>query len=356
MIWPTKNIEDLFQQPTPQIKGVPKKEYKSAGSFPIIDQGAQLIAGYSDNEKKVYRSNLPVVVFGDHTRIFKYIDFPFVPGADGTKILIPSLELNPKYFYFVLQNCELENLGYSRHFKVLKNKKISLPPLSVQKRIVGKIEKLMRKIEEAKKLRQEAIEETDQIIPSALHQILNSKLKKCTLVELVEALDYEQPTKYIVNSINYNDNYATPVLTAGKSFILGYTNEKDGVFQELPVIIFDDFTTAIKYVDFPFKVKSSAMKILHAKKNKADIKYLFYIMQTIKFESVQHKRFWISEYSKIKIPLPPLSEQKKIVVYLDSLSEKVEKLKNYQLQTAADLDALTQSILRQAFEGKLTTS
>ena len=134
------------------------------------------------------------------------------------------------------------------------------------------------------------------------------------MVELGEVLDYEQPTKYIVASVDYDDSYSTPVLTAGKTFILGYTNEKDGIFKEkLPVIIFDDFTTAIKFVDFPFKVKSSAMKILHAKKDKADIRFLFYVMQKIKFVSHKHKRYWISEYSKIKIPLPPLEVQLKIV-------------------------------------------
>ncbi len=140
-----------------------------------------------------------------------------------------------------------------------------------------------------------------------------------SMVKLGEVLDYEQPTKYIVNSIDYEDKYTTPVLTAGKSFVLGYTNEKEGVFQdELPVIIFDDFTTATKYVDFPFKVKSSAMKILHVKKDKANIKYVFYVMQKIDFSSSTHKRYWISEYSKIKIPLPPLSIQQEIVAELDS--------------------------------------
>src|SRR3989344_8622628 len=102
--------------------------------------------------------------------------------------------------------------------------------------------------------------------------------------KLAEVLDYEQPGKYIVSSKNYRSEYKTPVLTAGKTFILGNTNEKENIFpaEKLPVIIFDDFTTAIKFVDFPFKVKSSAMKILHPKKKEADAKYLFYLMQTIK--------------------------------------------------------------------------
>ncbi|MDE2014927.1 MAG: N-6 DNA methylase [Patescibacteria group bacterium] len=148
---------------------------------------------------------------------------------------------------------------------------------------------------------------------------VDRKDTKWPMVELGEILDYEQPTKYIVHSVDYKDEYDTPVLTAGKTFILGRTNEKDGIFRDkLPVIIFDDFTTATKFVDFPFKVKSSAMKILHAKKEKADARYVFYVMQNIAFAFTEHKRFWISEYSKIKIPLPPLKIQKQIVEELSN--------------------------------------
>jgi len=153
------------------------------------------------------------------------------------------------------------------------------------------------------------------------------KNAKWPMIELGEALDYEQPTNYIVKSTNYADEHKTPVLTAGKSFILGYTNESEGIFKKgLPVIIFDDFTTATKLVDFPFKVKSSAMKILHAKKNKANIKYIFYVMQKIDFESSTHKRYWISEYSKIKIPLPPLGVQEKIVSEIEGFEENIDHL------------------------------
>ena len=129
-------------------------------------------------------------------------------------------------------------------------------------------------------------------------------------------LQYEQPTKYIVKSANYSREYETPVLTAGKSFILGRTNEKEGIFpaENLPVIIFDDFTTATKFVDFPFKVKSSAMKILTVRdRSVADAKFVFLAMQDLAHDASRHKRYWIAEYSKLKIPLPALSVQKTLV-------------------------------------------
>lgn len=146
----------------------------------------------------------------------------------------------------------------------------------------------------------------------------NSINSEWEMVQLEDVLDYEQPTKYIVESVDYNDSYPTPVLTAGKTFLLGKTNEIEGIFKEnLPVVIFDDFTTASKYVDFPFKVKSSAMKILHAKSDKILIRYAYYAIQNLDFPINEHKRYWISEYSKLHIPLPPLDVQEQIVAELD---------------------------------------
>ena len=150
--------------------------------------------------------------------------------------------------------------------------------------------------------------------------------EKWEMVKLGDVLKYEQPTKYIVSSDIYNENFEIPVLTAGKSFLLGYTNEKKNIFTNTPVIIFDDFTTAIKFVDFPFKVKSSAMKILNPT-DKINIKYIYYLMTTIKSDTGLHKRYWISKYANIKITLPPLEVQKQIADELDRITGLMEKRK-----------------------------
>jgi type I restriction enzyme S subunit len=164
-------------------------------------------------------------------------------------------------------------------------------------------------------------------------------------VKLGDVLEYEQPSKYIVDSINYSDTFPTPVLTAGKSFILGYTDETTGVFDNLPVIIFDDFTTAFHYVDFPFKVKSSAMKILKPLRERADIKYLYYKMQTISIDNDLHKRYWISKYSQIQILLPPLPQQQKIANILDA----ADALRQNDKALIAKYDELTQSLFLDMF-------
>ena len=143
--------------------------------------------------------------------------------------------------------------------------------------------------------------------------------------KLEDIVDYEQPQRYIVESTDYNDTYKTPVLTAGKSFVIGYTNETAGIFNNLPVIIFDDFTTDSKYVDFPFKVKSSAMKILHVK-NGVNIKYVYYFMSITRLVGKTHKRYWISEYSKLNIPLPPYNEQCRIVEAIENINRRIDDI------------------------------
>ena len=173
---------------------------------------------------------------------------------------------------------------------------------------------------------------------------------------LEELLEYEQPNQYIVESTDYNDSYAIPVLTAGKSFILGYTNETSGVFTKLPVIIFDDFTTATQYVNFQFKVKSSAMKILHINTALVDPKFIFYRLQVIDFDHNTHKRYWIQQYSKIKVKIPSLSVQLRIVARIEELFSQLDAGVETLKKTKAQLAVYRQAVLKEAFEGRLTDS
>lgn len=166
-----------------------------------------------------------------------------------------------------------------------------------------------------------------------------------TKVKLGDVLQYEQPTKYIVSSEDYDDSYSTPVLTAGQSFILGYTNETNDIYINTPAIIFDDFTTATKFVNFPFKVKSSAMKILTCNSEIADIRYMFYQLQKINVLATQHKRYWISTYAILDIHLPPLSVQQQIADILD----KADSLRQKDQALLQKYDELAQAIFYDMF-------
>ena len=243
--------------------------------------------------------------------------------------------------------------------EIIVNTPMPVPPIEEQKRIVYEIEKWFRiiKVIDDSELSIRAVTDTckAKILDLAIHgklvpQDQNDEpaielLRRInpdftpsdnlhyegtlplgwSLCRLEDILEYEQPQAYIVKSTDYSEKYETPVLTPGKSFILGYTNESDGICNTLPVIIFDDFTTESKYVDFPFKVKSSAMKILRVK-GEIDIRYVTFFMSITRLTGDTHKRYWISEYSKLCIPLPPLQEQKRIVAKIVELNEQLDRL------------------------------
>lgn len=143
--------------------------------------------------------------------------------------------------------------------------------------------------------------------------------------KIKDLLDYERPDKYIVKNECYANTGKIPVLTANKSFILGYTNEDFGVYKNIPAIIFDDFTTDSKYVDFPFKVKSSAIKILRSKSKHPNLKFLYEIIKSINFIARNHKRYYISEYQNIDVVVPPWEEQKKIAEILSTVDDEIQK-------------------------------
>jgi hypothetical protein len=174
---------------------------------------------------------------------------------------------------------------------------------------------------------------------------------ECTFEDL---LDYEQPTKYVVRSTKYSDDFKTPVLTAGKSFIKGYTNETDGIFDILPTIIFDDFTTATQFVDFEFKVKSSAMKILVPTSKLVNMKFVYNCIQVNQVRNDTHKRYWISVYAKKKILLPSLVEQNAILSKTEELFSDLDNgIANFK-KAQDQLKIYRQAVLKKAFQGGFT--
>lgn len=143
--------------------------------------------------------------------------------------------------------------------------------------------------------------------------------------KIKDLLCFERPDAYIVKNDSYTNKGKTPVLTANKSFILGYTDEDFGIYKNVPVIIFDDFTTDSKYVDFPFKIKSSAIKILRSRSEHPNLKFIFELIKSINFPIGNHKRYYISEFQDIDVAVPPWEEQKKIGEILSSVDEEIQK-------------------------------
>ena len=262
----------------------------------------------------------------------------------------------PKFIYSIFQriNWKLYNEASgvpSLSKSTIEKIKIFIPSKHEQEKIASFLTSVDTKIEQLTKKEQLLQQYKKSVMQKIFNQEIRFKADDgsqfCDWEEkkLGDILDYIQPTKYLVKDTEYNDSYTIPVLTAGKTFILGYTNETDGVFENnLPVIIFDDFTTANKFVNFPFKAKSSAMKILTPKDNN-NIKFIYEAMQMIKYEVGGHERHWISKFSFLNIFIPYIEEQIKIANFLSSIDTKIEQTQK-QLESSKEFK---KALLQQMF-------
>lgn len=366
--WVERELKDVFDVITGKTPSKKQPEF-FGGDIPFVKPGDL------DKEKFIYYTE------EDSLTDKGFKNAPFLPkysvlvscignlgkkailGVDGScnqqiNAILPNKYVDYKYVYYYINKIIywMKQNASATTVTILNKSKFEqapflLPPLNEQKRIVKTIEEKFAKIDngiEKLKIAQEQIVQYKQTV-------LNFYYKKDSsgyLCKLNDILKYKQPTKHIVKSTKYDNLYKTPVLTAGKSFIIGYTNETTGICNELPVIIFDDFTTSSQFVDFPFKVKSSAMKILYSTKE-ANIKYLYYYMQTIQHKAHTHKRYWISEYSQRKIFLPSFDEQAQVVKEIEKRFEVADKAEKVIINNLDKAQLLKQSILKKAFEGRL---
>ncbi|WP_187926386.1 restriction endonuclease subunit S [Helicobacter pylori] len=260
----------------------------------------------------------------------------------GFQSLIPLEKINNEFLYYLmltLKNKLLKLASGSTFLEVspnkIKNLLIPLPPLNEQIAIANVLSGLDRYLcsLDALILKKESVKKALSFELLSQRKRLKGFNQNWQRVRLGDILSYEQPTKFLVATTQYLQKGFTPILTAGKTFILGYTNDKHGIYTNIPVIIFDDFTTDSKMVNFPFKVKSSAIKILSLRdNNQADLKYIYEKLTLLKHQVTDHKRYWIDEFSNFEIFLPPLNEQIAIANILSALDNEIISLKNKKRQ------------------------
>ncbi len=328
-------------------KSITKKAV-TFGKVPVISGGRQ--PAYYHNEANRSGETIAISSSGVYAGYVSYWDIP-VFLADSFSVSPKQKTLMPKYLFHYLTTQQdaihaTKSAGGIPHVygKDLQNFLIPIPPLEIQQEIV-KILDAFTELNTELNTRKKQYEYYQNMLldfndinqnhkdakmsvktyPKRLKTLLQTLAPKgVEFRKLGEVLEYDQPNQYCVTSKEFDKSYPTPVLTAGKTFILGYTNEKDNIYQaskSSPVIIFDDFTTATQWVDFPFKVKSSAMKILLPKNPTINIRFIFFYMQTIPYNiGGEHARHWISRYSQLEVPIPPLEIQQEIVKILDQFS------------------------------------
>jgi len=275
---------------------------------------------------------------GDCAIIEKEIGFATI---NPSMVLLKDITCNPKFLYYILIGENIQN-------EVQKNKALGAIPMLSQKQIKNfpflipknpneqqKISSFLSLIDERIQTQIKIIEELKLLKNTLRYQLYEQILnQENEIVQIKEVLNYEQPTKYLVSNTDYSsDNSLIPVLTANKAFVLGYTAEDFGIYDKGECIIFDDFTMNTKFVDFPFKVKSSAIKILTAKSN-VNLKFMFEYLSFLGLSSNEHKRHYISEIEPIEISLPNYHQQNQIANILSKIDEKIKIESNiFTLQT-----------------------
>jgi len=248
-----------------------------------------------------------------------------------------SAELDMKfmfYYGFILRQWCKKNTNPesfpSVNMKKFKKFRIPIPPLEVQIALVEILDTYTALQKELQILLKEELEARKKQYQYCREEMLRFDEEEVERKTLGEILQYEQPTKYLIERGDYDERNTTPVLTAGKHFILGYTNEKTGIYpasSENPVIIFDDFTTSFKWVNFPFKAKSRSMKMITPQiPDSVNFRYIYYAMSVINYTPNRHTPQWIKNYSQLFIPIPPLGKQNEIVRTLDHFDTLVHDL------------------------------
>ena len=333
----------------------------------IIDEKTKRVSKeeYEKHKRVLNQHTILLSINGTIGNISTYNHEKVVLGKSACYININDKKANQKFIINFLKTSKVNNFFTSEltgstiknlSLKTVKNTIIDLPSLNEQQKIADCLSSIDSLISaQSKKI--ELLKEHKNGLLQNLFPKDGENIPKIRFPEFVndveweekklgDLLDYEQPTNYLVSDTKYDDSYKIPVLTAGKTFILGYTDETNGVFENpLPVIIFDDFTTATQFVDFPFKAKSSAMKKLKAKSDKSSMKLIFELIQMINYQAEEHKRYWISEYQNLIIKLPKFKEQQKIANCLTSIDEQI----NLQIQKVESLKEHKKALLQQLF-------
>jgi len=409
--WGWTRLGEIIEKEPLTGKKLKQRDYQEKGKFPVIDQGRSFIGGYTDKEELKICSGEPVIVFGDHTKVVKYIDFEFAAGADGVKVIKPLKVFYPKLFYYFLQAIQLPEKGYARHFQFLEKSSIPLPPLLEQHRIVAKIEELFTKldagVEALKKIKTQLKRYRQSVLKSAMEGKLTKKWREEHKHELESAAlllekikeerkkklgkkDMELPPVDTENLPKLPEGWCWTRLGNTTEIILGqsppsstYNEKEDGLpfyqgkkefgyiypipqkWCTKPKKIADkgDVLISVRAPVGPTNIcseKSCIGRGLAAIRPLSEMKtfFILYLIRAFEHKLIgKHGTTFAAitggHLKEFLIPLSSLPEQHKIVEEIErrfSVADEAEKVVELSLKQA---ERLRQSLLKKAFEGKL---
>ena len=387
--WCWLKLVESFDNHTDSKKKIKQKDYLEKGKLAVVDQGQELIGGYTNDVEKSYSGALPIVIFGDHTRCIKFVDFPFAQGADGVKVLRPKPFYLPKAFYYALQSVNIPNLGYRRHFPLFNKFSIPLPPFAEQQRIVDRIESLFAKLDESKEKAQAVVDSFETRKAAILHKAFTGELTAKWREE--HGVGMESWGKKSVGELCISLKYGTAKKSdaSGNVVVLRMGNLQQGEIDWSDLAYSNDPDDIEKYKLFPgdvlFNRTNSAALVgktaiyrgehpaiyagylikLDYDHDKIIGDYLNYALNTldakkycnsVKTDGVNQSNINAKKIGAYSFNVPSIPEQEKIVSVIQKLLSKEQQSKEAAEAVLDQIDLMKKSILARAFRGELGTN
>lgn len=336
----SKCIKKVKKQP--QIK---EKDYSTDGIYPIVSQESELVSGFTNDESFVYRHEKPVIIFGDHTRVIKYIDFDFAIGADGTHILSPIDDIHPKFFYYSLLSLRVKSLGYARHFKILKASTIYFPAYKEQEFIVKKLDTAFAKIEQVKEDARKALMEISDIRIAFTNEILlrNPASHPATLGSILKLRRG--------HDLTHAEMRGGIIPVAGSGGVIGF---HDTALGPSPCVTIGRSGSVGKvfYYDFCWPHNTS-LYIEDYKGNNP--RYLYHLLRNLRAADYRGgaavPTLNRNNLHPIQVSFcPDIEEQAHISSLFDSLDEKYDVIENNYNDILKECEQLKRSILKSILE------
>jgi type I restriction enzyme, S subunit len=368
--WRWVKLVDVCEKISLNNIKIKQKDYLGEGKFPVVDQGQDLIGGYHNDENLVIPNEPPFIVFGDHTKIKKFISFKFIAGADGVKVLKPKPLINPKFLFYSLFTIKIEDKGYARHFQLLEKERFPLPELPIQHAIVSKIEELLSELDRGKQQLETAQQQLKIYRQAVLKwafegRLTNENIKEGELPNGWKIVKIEDVTISLDNKrkpINKTERLKRmgSIPYYGANGRVGWID--DYIFDEPLVCVVEDETFTGREIPFSYKITGKAWVNNHAHvlKAKAELNLDFLNFQLSYYPFLKlttgttgRKKLTKNALMNAPIKICSLKEQEYIVQEIESRLSVCDKVEEAITTSLAQAETLRQSILKKAFEGKL---
>lgn len=349
--WQSRSFEDCIEKVTYTTK-IQRKDFLDSGAFPVVSQEDAFINGYWNGAEDVFRVETPLVIFGDHTKVLKYIDFDFVLGADGVKLLPPKEFLVPKFFYYQLQTAQLDSLGYARHYKLLKELEIKYPDRAEQHRIVAILDEAFDGIATAKANAEKNLQNARALFESHLESVF-TEVGDGWVEKSLGNLCQIKTGKKDVNEGNPEGQYPFFTCAAAHTYSDSYSFDTEAL-----LVAGNGSVGQVSYYSGRFEAYQRTYVLFDFKDVTA--KYLFRVLDKRLSATVSKQKLGNTmPYIKIGmlrdfvVPVPPAKEQKVVTEHLHAVAEEIQRLESVYQQKLNALDDLKKSMLHQAFSGAL---